>query len=405
MARGRARRSTPYVVATQDHHIDPGDHFPDPDFVDSWPRHCVVGTDGEAFHPNLDPQPFDAIFLKGDHAAAYSGFEGHTPTATGAGRLAARARGRRGRRLRDRHGLLRAGHRAGRGGGRLRRRGCCPSCPPGSRPSRWPRPLPRCGPPGCALADLEVSVDGGALWLRLNRPEVLNALSDEMAADLARLVEEATARDDVRVVVLSGTGAVLHRRRPVGRRRPRALRRPGAGRREPDRAGDHEPRQAGGRGRQRGRGRSRLLGRPGCGPGGGGRVRELPAGLHPDRADAGRRRDGHRRGLDRAGPGDADGAARRGAAGAGGVRRRAGQPPRAGRRAPGRRRDLVARLAAGPPLAYAATKKAVNAATLAQLEGSLERERSGQAVLLRTADVAEGMRAFGERRRPVFRGE
>ena len=29
-----------------------------------------------AFHPNLDPQPFDAIFLKGEHAAAYSGFEG-----------------------------------------------------------------------------------------------------------------------------------------------------------------------------------------------------------------------------------------------------------------------------------------------------------------------------------------
>jgi nicotinamidase/pyrazinamidase len=40
--------------------------------------HCKVGTDGEAFHPNLDPQPFDAIFLKGEHAAAYSGFEGKT---------------------------------------------------------------------------------------------------------------------------------------------------------------------------------------------------------------------------------------------------------------------------------------------------------------------------------------
>ena len=42
--------------------------------------HCRVGTDGEAFHPNLDPQPFDAIFLKGEHAAAYSGFEGRTTT-------------------------------------------------------------------------------------------------------------------------------------------------------------------------------------------------------------------------------------------------------------------------------------------------------------------------------------
>ena len=65
------------VVATKDHHIDPGPHWArEPDFVDSWPVHCRVGSDGEAFHPNLDPQPFDAIFLKGDHAAAYSGFEG-----------------------------------------------------------------------------------------------------------------------------------------------------------------------------------------------------------------------------------------------------------------------------------------------------------------------------------------
>ena len=67
--------------------------------------------------------------------------------------------------------------------------------------------------------------------------------------------------------------------------------------------------------------------------------------------------------------------------------------------------SLAARLAAGPPLAYAATKKAVNAATLPGLEDALERERSGQTVLLRTADAAVGMRAFSERRRPVFRGE
>ena len=67
------------VVATKDHHIDPGEHWSDqPDFAETWPVHCRVGTDGEAFHPNLDPQPFDAIFLKGEHAAAYSGFEGRT---------------------------------------------------------------------------------------------------------------------------------------------------------------------------------------------------------------------------------------------------------------------------------------------------------------------------------------
>jgi nicotinamidase/pyrazinamidase len=69
-----------HVVATKDHHIDPGDHWSkDPDFRDSWPVHCKVGTDGEAFHPNLDPQPFEAIFLKGEYAAAYSGFEGKAP--------------------------------------------------------------------------------------------------------------------------------------------------------------------------------------------------------------------------------------------------------------------------------------------------------------------------------------
>jgi nicotinamidase/pyrazinamidase len=67
------------AVATRDHHVDPGEHFSDtPDFERTWPRHCVVGSDGEAFHPNLDPQPFDAVFLKGEHAAAYSGFEGRT---------------------------------------------------------------------------------------------------------------------------------------------------------------------------------------------------------------------------------------------------------------------------------------------------------------------------------------
>jgi nicotinamidase/pyrazinamidase len=65
------------VVASKDHHVDPGDHWSrEPDFVHSWPVHCRVGTDGEAFHPNLDPQPFDAIFLKGSHEAAYSAFEG-----------------------------------------------------------------------------------------------------------------------------------------------------------------------------------------------------------------------------------------------------------------------------------------------------------------------------------------
>ena len=71
------QREYRYVVATRDHHVDPGEHFSaTPDFVDTWPSHCVAGTDGAAFHPNLDPQPFDAVFDKGEYEAAYSGFEG-----------------------------------------------------------------------------------------------------------------------------------------------------------------------------------------------------------------------------------------------------------------------------------------------------------------------------------------
>lgn len=65
---------------------------------------------------------------------------------------------------------------------------------------------------------------------------------------------------------------------------------------------------------------------------------------------------------------------------------------------------IVRRLAAGPPLAQAATKKAVNAATLDQLSDAFQRERAGQSVLLRSADVAEGMKAFNEKRRAQFRG-
>ena len=66
-----------HVVATRDHHVNPGPHFSNhPDFVDSWPAHCVVGTPGVDLHPNLDRTLIEAVFDKGEHAAAYSGFEG-----------------------------------------------------------------------------------------------------------------------------------------------------------------------------------------------------------------------------------------------------------------------------------------------------------------------------------------
>ncbi len=66
-----------HIVATQDHHIDPAGHFAaDPDFVDTWPAHCVAGTPGADFHPALDTSHIEAVFRKGAHSAAYSGFEG-----------------------------------------------------------------------------------------------------------------------------------------------------------------------------------------------------------------------------------------------------------------------------------------------------------------------------------------
>ncbi|MGY1636176.1 isochorismatase family protein [Geodermatophilus sp. SYSU D00742] len=66
-----------HVVATRDHHVDPGGHFAEaPDFVETWPRHCVVGTGGVELHPRLDREPLEAVFDKGEYAAAYSGFEG-----------------------------------------------------------------------------------------------------------------------------------------------------------------------------------------------------------------------------------------------------------------------------------------------------------------------------------------
>ena len=66
-----------HVVASQDFHISPGDHFAaEPDYFHSWPAHCVVGTPGAQFHPDLDTSMIEEIFRKGQYAAAYSGFEG-----------------------------------------------------------------------------------------------------------------------------------------------------------------------------------------------------------------------------------------------------------------------------------------------------------------------------------------
>lgn len=74
------------IVVTRDWHLDPGGHFSDdPDYVDSWPPHCVQGTRGAELHPEVASALADlfsggylplSFVSKGEDEAAYSGFEG-----------------------------------------------------------------------------------------------------------------------------------------------------------------------------------------------------------------------------------------------------------------------------------------------------------------------------------------
>jgi enoyl-CoA hydratase len=64
---------------------------------------------------------------------------------------------------------------------------------------------------------------------------------------------------------------------------------------------------------------------------------------------------------------------------------------------------LIGRLTAGPAVALAKTKEAVNAATLTELDAAIERESAGQRKLLLAHDFAEGIAAFQQRRRAEFR--
>lgn len=66
------------VVTTQDWHINPEGHFAaKPDFVESWPKHCLAGTKGAELQAALSKSHIDACFYKGEYAAAYSGFEAY----------------------------------------------------------------------------------------------------------------------------------------------------------------------------------------------------------------------------------------------------------------------------------------------------------------------------------------
>lgn len=71
------------VIASRDWHSgenDNGGHFAsggaEPDFVDSWPPHCVAGSPGADYHPALDTSLVDVHVRKGQGVPAYSIFEG-----------------------------------------------------------------------------------------------------------------------------------------------------------------------------------------------------------------------------------------------------------------------------------------------------------------------------------------
>lgn len=70
------------IIASRDWHDavgDNGGHFADtPDFVDSWPVHCVAGTAGAEYDPLLVTDAVTHHVRKGQGRPAYSMFEGET---------------------------------------------------------------------------------------------------------------------------------------------------------------------------------------------------------------------------------------------------------------------------------------------------------------------------------------
>ena len=89
-AEALAARRYDEVVASQDWHIDPGEHWAPagtaPDFARSWPRHGPAGEPEADLHPSMlaalgaepgtVPSVITALVRKGMHEAAYSAFDG-----------------------------------------------------------------------------------------------------------------------------------------------------------------------------------------------------------------------------------------------------------------------------------------------------------------------------------------
>ncbi len=72
------------IFASRDYHESAPDHISDqPDFVNTWPPHCMAGTPGASFVPaiqNLIREKYiQTVVTKGRNSAAYSAFEGLDP--------------------------------------------------------------------------------------------------------------------------------------------------------------------------------------------------------------------------------------------------------------------------------------------------------------------------------------
>src|SRR5690348_1390918 len=70
-----------FVVASRDYHENAPDHISDhPDFVNTWPPHCMAGTPGAAFVPTIQnlvrEKYIMEVVTKGRTSAAYSAFDG-----------------------------------------------------------------------------------------------------------------------------------------------------------------------------------------------------------------------------------------------------------------------------------------------------------------------------------------
>ncbi|QKS13811.1 isochorismatase family protein [Curtobacterium sp. Csp1] len=85
---GRHADEYDLIVGSRDWHHgddDNGGHFAGaagPDFVDTWPVHCVGGTAGAEYHPALDTSVLDVHVFKGQGRPDYSAFQAVTEDGT-----------------------------------------------------------------------------------------------------------------------------------------------------------------------------------------------------------------------------------------------------------------------------------------------------------------------------------